>query len=302
MSGTSRSSFRSWSQDEAQAATRPQDLELKDRASLAELEAVAVGRQHMLVATDERVDVPVTDLVDEERRFDRERRVGRLADAHVRHQPPGARVRVLRVRMLALEPADARCQQLVVVPNVVLRAVRIRVRPIRGGYLVRRTGLEQREPFVQPPLVEQRGLLEEKVLDLLACDRSRHADVPLTSVSQCRQKPRIPASSTFRAGSPRDSRSMPREMSLQSTSGRGSPAVATTPRWTHSYASTSSGVASPPGPMKLPRILMRSARASALSPEGASSHARPPVKPGAAGSSWRAASPSMSKSRRFGKT
>src|SRR5439155_21924308 len=189
-------------------------------------------------------------------------------------------MRILSMGMFALQTLHARAEKLVVVPHVVLAAVRILVRPIRRGHFVGRARLEEREPFVEAPLVEQCGFLEEEVLHLLARDRPDHAFVPVTRSSQWRQNPRMPASSTFRAGSPRDSRSMPREMSLQSTSGRGSPAVATTPRWTHSYASTSSGVARPPGPMKLPRIRMRSSRASADSPAGASSHARTSVKSG----------------------
>src|SRR5438876_6861458 len=189
-------------------------------------------------------------------------------------------MRILGVGVLAFQPLDACGEELVVVPNVVLGTVRIVVRTIGCGNLIRRVRLEEREPFVEAPLVEQRGFLEEEVLHLLARDRPGHAFVPVTRSSQWRQNPRMPASSTFRAGSPRDSLSMPREMSLQSTLGRGSPAVATTPRWTHSYASTSSGVARPPGPMKLPRIRMRSSRASADSPAGASSHARTSVKSG----------------------
>src|SRR6266568_2904363 len=147
-------------------------------------------------------------------------------------------MRILSMGMFALQALHARAEKFVVVPHVVLGAVRILVRPIRRGHFVGRARLEEREPFVETPLVEQRGFLEEEVLHLLTRDRLDHAFVPVTRSSQWRQNP---------------------------------------------------------------RIRMRSSRASADSPAGASSHARTSVKSGRIGSSCRAASPSMSKRSRFGK-
>src|SRR5262249_42408655 len=102
---------------------------------------------------------------------------------------------------------------------------------------------EQRLPFVELPVVEQRRLAVEEVLDFGArhhgFGRERHAPVPISSF-QRRQKMRRWCSSLLSCS---PFLLMPRDISDQRSS-----AQLARPCCTSSSASTSSGVAKPPGP------------------------------------------------------
>src|SRR5262245_54009029 len=102
---------------------------------------------------------------DEFRAYERTAVRIRVRKAHVSHDPARAGSRLLRIDPWTREPADARLKQPPIVihqRNSVMRTglVRLARDPVVGVLL------EQRQPLVEPRLVEQARLVEEKVLAL----------------------------------------------------------------------------------------------------------------------------------------
>src|ERR1700682_3618722 len=147
-------------------------------------------------------------------------------------------MRKLAMRVPAVEPRDPGPQARVVVVDEHQVPGRVAVNRIVAGHLVFRVLVEQQQPVIESPRVQQGGLGVEEVLDLLPTDRdccgahwapARSAAAPIWCC-QRRQKARI-CSSSLAIGE----RPMPREMSFHST-----PPLAK-PCWQDSNASTSSG-------------------------------------------------------------
>src|SRR5260221_832074 len=112
--------FARASQDEAQPTAGPQDLQLEHRAALAEPQARAARGERVLVATDELVDVPIADLVDQERRVRRDLAAGRLPHPYVGDEPAGAPGGTFALCRLPRQPGLPRRHGLVVRPHLLI--------------------------------------------------------------------------------------------------------------------------------------------------------------------------------------
>src|SRR5262249_26439001 len=155
----------------------------------------------------------------------------------------GARLRIFGGAVWIVDADDALADALAVVGDQEQRAAMVALGLIVGRHVVAGVIGEQRLPFFELPLIEQRGLVIEKSLGLGAGHpRPRchgHAGAPISSF-QRRQKMRRWCSSLLSCS---PSLPMPRDISDQRSS-----AQLARPCCTSSSASTSSGGAKPPGP------------------------------------------------------
>src|SRR5262245_50357337 len=225
-------------------AERAELVCVDEHAALLDAEGIAGAPEHMPIGTDIFPDALVAPVaIADEIRGDGDEIAVAGDDAHVRDHAAGAGPWKLAMAIGIEHADDPLADALAVVGDEEQRRAMVALGLIVGRNIIGRILGEQLLPLVEPPFVEQCGLVIKEILDLGARDharcRHRHCAAPISSF-QRRQKMRRWCSSLLSCS---PSLPMPPDISDQRAS-----AQLASPCCTSSSASTSSGVAKPPGP------------------------------------------------------
>src|SRR4029077_16342593 len=165
--------YEARSQDEAYGAQRAELMGIDQHAALLDPEAVAGAAQHVAVGADVFADALIAaEAVADEIGRDADQIALDGEDAHIGEHAAGAGFRIFRVAVGILHPDDALADALAVVGDQEQRAAVIALRLVVGRHVVACGVRQPVLPGGEPPFVEQRRLMVEKVLHLRAGDQS----------------------------------------------------------------------------------------------------------------------------------
>src|SRR5260370_38909930 len=141
-------------------------------AALLDPEAVAAAAENVGVGTDIFADalIAAKAIADESGR-DADQVALDIENAHTADHAAGPGFRVFRVAVGILHADDALTDALAVVGDQEQRAAVVALQLVIGWNIVAGVIGQQFLPGVEPPFVEQRGLLVEKILTLRAGDQ-----------------------------------------------------------------------------------------------------------------------------------